>query len=270
MMRLLLAMLGIATALGFAAPARAITTTPFGPTGEGGDVNGQTLTIGAGGRVHELDAFVSVGGGPANQLSVDGVPAGLALSFSASLSADATDLTLTYALRNVSGGDLFDVSVISFVDAEIDEVFNSFFNEFAATDGFLASGQNFEVDEPGFSFGDIFDNALAGALDGTNAVDETAPEDVSMALQLSIAQLGLDETFVVRVMLSEDGDRLGTFAIAHGDSDPQSTTVITYSAAPDVRGAPTSPIPEPNGALALLAAGVVLAWIGRESSLRRA
>jgi len=52
----------------------------------------------------------------------------------------------------------------AFVDHEIDEPTNTFFNEFGAANGTLATGQSWEIDEPcglacGF-FGDIFDNFL--------------------------------------------------------------------------------------------------------------
>ena len=45
-----------------ATTARAIAFTPFDADARGGDLYGQTWTIGDGGEVHIFDAFVSVGG----------------------------------------------------------------------------------------------------------------------------------------------------------------------------------------------------------------
>ncbi len=109
-----------------------IFSTPFVPGGQGGSINGQILSFGSGGEVFELDAFVNITGldlngaslGTSAQLSTDPLPAGLAFSFSTSLSPDTTDLTLTYTLTNNSAGTFNDVSFFSFVDAEIDVPIN--------------------------------------------------------------------------------------------------------------------------------------------------
>ncbi|MDJ0848956.1 MAG: hypothetical protein QNK04_11300 [Myxococcota bacterium] len=82
---------------------------------------------------------------------------------------DTTDIVLSYTFRNDTGAAIADIKFLSFVDAEIDVARNAFFNELASTSGVLASGQGFEADEPGFLFGDIFDNLLLGDLDDTNA-----------------------------------------------------------------------------------------------------
>ena len=239
--------------------AAAISITPFGANGEGGSINGQILTIGAGGEVYELDAFVNIGGqdlnggtpGTSAQLSIDPLPSGLDFVFGFGLSADATDLTLSYSFTNNTGSDLNDFVFLSFVDADIDAASNTFFNEFATTSGTLEPGQNFEVDEPGYVFGDIFDNLRLGALDGMNAVPEGSPEDVGMALSFLLPVLEIGETFGIEIMLSEDGDSLGTFLISQGDIDPASITRIAYS------GVATQPMPEPSS-LVLFGAGGLL------------
>jgi hypothetical protein len=103
------------------------------------------------------------------------------------------------------------LTFLVFLDAEIDETANTFFNEFATTSGTLATGQNFEVDEPGLVFGDIFNNFLLGQLDGTNALPQGNPEDVSMALSFSftVGAIGPGETLVVSVLISEDRTSIG-------------------------------------------------------------
>src|SRR5436190_85796 len=86
----------------------AITFGPFGANGEGGTRNGQDFRIGTGGSVYEYDAFVGVGAqdlngsasGTSAQLSHQSLPDGLACKFSTQLSADKSDLVLTYVLSN--------------------------------------------------------------------------------------------------------------------------------------------------------------------------
>ncbi len=73
-------------------------------------------------------------------------------------------------------------NVIGFFDFEIFEDFNTFFNESGAATGTLAVGQSWEIDEPGFVFGDIYDNTLLGSLDNSNGVTAGFEDDVAFAL----------------------------------------------------------------------------------------
>ena len=257
------ALISLAVLLGRSEVAMAISLTPFSPTGAGGTQNGQTLSIGPGGAAFEIDAFLHVGGASA-QLSSEAAPGGLDYGFSASLSPDASDLTLAYAFTN-HGPALMGLTFVSYVDLEIDEPINTFFNEFATTAGTLAAGQGFEVDEPGFAFGDIFQNAAAGTLDDGNALPFDDPDDVSMALSFAIATLGTGETFSIDLMLSEDGDSLGSFSILQADTDPGSTTTIRYSGIARVETAP--PIPEPS-ARPLYLLGLAVVALGAMRSRR--
>lgn len=254
-----------------AAPAFAITIDgAFSALGAGGRVNGQTIMIGGGGSVEELDAFVAIegrdldgfGAGRSARLSDGVVPADLDITFSSALSSDGTNLVLSYAFENTGSAVIRDLRFLSFVDAEIDEATNSFFNEVASTSGSLATGQSFEADEPGFAFGDLYDNLLDGALDGTNAFPPA--DDVSLALSFDVDELGVGDVATFRIMLSEDGDRLGDFALVHSDTGAGSDTRITYSG--DVRivrdRPPTDPIPEPGAAL-LFAAGLGVIALAR-------
>ncbi|TAA42614.1 hypothetical protein [Corallincola spongiicola] len=71
---------------------------------------------------------------------------------------------------------------ILFLDYEIDESSNSFINEYGTKVGHTEIGQSWEIDEPGYIFGDIYQHVIDGELDNTNNVPERAPEDVSFAL----------------------------------------------------------------------------------------
>jgi hypothetical protein len=73
---------------------------------------------------------------------------------------------------------------VAFVDMEVNETGNTFFNEWGEAVGSpdVGYGQRWEIDEPGFTFGDIFANFSAGKLDNSNGVPSAAPDDVSMAL----------------------------------------------------------------------------------------
>jgi hypothetical protein len=80
-----------------------------------------------------------------------------------------------------------------FFDHEIDAASNSYLNEYGATHGTPATGQTWEIDEPGWAAGytppgpiqgDIYGHALAGpsSLDNLNSVFSAFPYDVSWAL----------------------------------------------------------------------------------------
>jgi hypothetical protein len=259
--------LAIVLALSKPSDALGISFTPFGPNGEGGTLNGQSMTVGAGGEVVEVDAFVAIDGvdlngganGTAARLSSDALPVGLDLSFAASRSEDDTDLSLTYTLTNGTGLAITDLTFSSFLDAEIDEATNTFFNEYAELQGATTVDRSFEVDEPGFAFGDIVSNLELGTLDGANAIPLASPDDVSMALSFGFPSLGAGQIAVIEILISEDGDLLGPFAISHRDLDPSSTTVITYSGSASV-------IPEPTTALLLgLGLGVLASSRARSS-----
>jgi hypothetical protein len=96
-------------------------------------------------------------------------------------SFNGTTATISY-LAPAGGSYFFGL----FVDHEIDEALNTFFNEYGSAAGAPPAGLSWEIDEPGYAFGNIFTNFAAGTLDNTTGVPAGAPDDVSMALGWSL------------------------------------------------------------------------------------
>ena len=109
----------------------------------------------------------------------DSLPAVLDLSgFDASAGLGVVTVRISGAGSHFAG---------MFVDHEIDADDNTFFNEVGSVSGGAATvGQSWEIDEPGYVDGDIYENFQAGALD--NSIGRSSyggtnfPDDVSMAL----------------------------------------------------------------------------------------
>lgn len=131
-----------------------------------------------------------------------------------------------------------------FVDHEIDEATNTFFNEYGGISGSPSTGQSWEIDEPGFRLvnpGDIFANFSAGALDRSNGVTSTAPDDVSMAMDW-VFSLNAGESATVRFLLSETAPGGGFYLI---QTDPDSQQSLYLSGALTINGSGQQ-APEPG------------------------
>ena len=146
-----------------------------------------------------------------------------------------------------------------FVDHEIDESINTFFNEFGTAAGAPVAGQSWEIDEPGYVFGDIYTNFVAGTLDklifgGTMS----GPEDISMALGWNVT-LASWESATAYFTLSETAPTSG-FYLKH--SDPASGGAVYFSSALNVTGSPGGGVPDGGSTLALLlcACGGLAGW----------
>jgi hypothetical protein len=184
------------------------------------------------------------------------LPAGSTFDTATGLGA----LTLTFDTVGPHYGGLF-------VDHELSEALNTFFNETGATGvGALPAGLSFEVDEPGFAAapGDIFDNFLANTLDnGVGTPNTVFPDDVSMALMWNFV-LAAGETAAVEFIVSENP--LAGFYLVH--TDPDSDEVLYFGSVLTIRTSPNptgGEIPEPGA----VAAGLALAALaGRRLVLR--
>lgn len=163
-------------------------------------------------------------------------------------------LTLTFDTAGPHYGGVF-------VDHELSETVNTFFNETGATSGVpLPAGLSFEIDEPGFAPtpGDIFPNFTASALDnGIGTPSTVFPDDVAMALAWSF-NLAAGETAALDFIVSLN-PLAGFYLI---QTDPDSDEVLYFGTQLTIRGTPppNGEIPEPGTvagglALAVLAGG---------------
>jgi hypothetical protein len=140
-----------------------------------------------------------------------------------------------------------------FVDHDIDEGENTFFNEIGMDNGVpvneLVGVQSWEIDEPGYVFGDIYFNFLTSSLDNANGL--SGPEDVSMALAWSFNLLANQEA-IIDFVLSESAPTSGFFLdfnLSH--EDPDSDYLIYFSSSIQVHSV-TSPVPSTESTSSLL------------------
>jgi hypothetical protein len=157
---------------------------------------------------------------------------------------------------SVSVGGAGSHYVSLFVDHEIDEADNTFYNENGDTSGSAAAGQTWEIDEPGYVFGDIYDNFLASELDDMNALPAGSEDDVSMAQGWDFA-LAAGETAEVNFVLASV--QPSGFYLSH--TDPDSNTTFYFSSSVDISPSGVVPIP---GAVWLFGTALVgLGALGR-------
>lgn len=154
-------------------------------------------------------------------------------------------------------------SGVLYVDHELSEAVNTFFNELGSVSGAPSAGQSWEIDEPGFSSspGDIYDNFLVDSLD--NSVGKSKEDDVSMALGWSFV-LAPGDTATLGFLISDTAPNGGFYL---KQTDPDSGEALYFSSYLDVSGGPVI-VPEgqsivAGGILALLAAGGV--WRNRRN-----
>jgi PEP-CTERM motif len=198
-----------------------------------------------------LDGTTYCGLGPCDS---DGIspPGGLPGAIDAGLFDFETGLGTIQVSASGAGSHYLSL----FVDHEIDVVENTPFNELGVASGTPAAGQSWEIDEPGYVFGDIFFNFVDGTLDGANGVAGPPFDDVSMALASSFV-LAPGESATVSFLLSQTAPLSG-FYLVH--FDPESEAAIYFSSNLSVSEAPR--VPEP-GTLLLLVAGLALTATGR-------
>ena len=169
--------------------------------------------------------------------------AGLDVTFNNSLNVDDIG-NVSWRVVNNSGRDLTDVSFFGFLDADIDESINTFFNESGALVSITGAGasdtaaDSWEIDEPGFVLGDIYDNILAGILDNLNAVTAGLEDDVSLALGFSIGTLLSGQSLLAKFDISLNN--IG--GLSHTDPDSNITFYFNGSVALQY----VNDIPEPG------------------------
>lgn len=180
-------------------------------------------------------------------------------SFSTPLGLDPSTGIGTISLTMNGAGSHY---VGGFFDLEIDEKIDTFFNEYGSTAGTEAAGQSWEIDEPGYVFGDIWANFTSNplALDNLNGVPAATPDDVSVALGWDFTLLS-NQTAYLSFVVSETAPGSGFFLTQY---DPDSGASIYFSSTLDIR---THGVPEP-GTVMLLGTGLVglLGW-GRRRAI---
>jgi hypothetical protein len=158
-----------------------------------------------------------------------------------------TGLGIITATISGTGDHSFDF----FVDLEIDESINTFYNEFGTAYGTPDAEQSWEIDEPGWVFGDIFINLVDSSLDNNNNVPSGLDDDVSMALgwdfSLADGEIALLSFSISQFIPTVD------FYLAH--TDPDSNETIYFFSSFEIQD-DTAPVPEP-GTFLLFATGLL-------------
>jgi hypothetical protein len=154
--------------------------------------------------------------------------------------------------------------VSAFVDHDIDESINTYYNEYGAIIGEPVAGQSWEIDKPGWGLsGDIYDNFTAGTLDNSNGVPVSSPDDVSMAMGWDF-MLAAGETATIKFLFGVTAPG-GGFYLAQ--TDPDSAASIYFSSSNVIGDGGGPVVPEPSTMILLLSGlGVVAAARFRKSA----
>ncbi len=143
----------------------------------------------------------------------------------------------------------------AFFDHDIDETINTYFNEYGLQSGALGDGQSWEIDEPGWVYGDIYGHFAAGSLTDTNDIPSGGPEDVSMAMGWNFT-LSPGEIARITFLLSRVAP-VGRFYLQQTDPEtgPGTEVSIYFSGDLTISGETPKQVPEP-GTAQLLCSGL--------------
>ncbi len=222
-------------------------TFEFSELGASGTAMGKQFRIGPAGKAFLQDAFLSVPGldlngagvGGTGRLSLNQLPEGITVAFQSLVSSSGETVELSYDLRNNGASAYSKFGFLYYLDLEIDESSNTFFNEHASVMGTLGQGSSdrdadfYTVDEPGFeksiSRDRLSDSFAMARLDGINHVSGTMSNDVAMCLGFDLGEFRPGDRCIVRMLVSSEGLRTGTLYIAHGDMDGSNADSIFVS-----------------------------------------
>ena len=197
-------------------------------------------------------------------------------SFTAVLNASNLG-TVSIAYTNATQTTLANVRIVAFADLDIARATNGFANEYGAKisldtppgapSGALAANA-WEIDEPGFLFGDIRSHAASGTLDNFNAVPNSAPDDVSFAFQFPIGEMAPGQLSSVQLQLAS----ANVGGLSQTDSGSGTTLFLNGFAVRSAVAAPPAPptpeTPAPSS-LVLLAIGMGIVFVFRGQLLVR-
>lgn len=154
------------------------------------------------------------------------------------------------------GAGTFDF--LAFFDHDITGLTNPFDDESAAVSGSPAAGQTWEMDEPGYTAGDLIPNLIAGTLDNM-ILDGTynGPQDIAMAMGWQFV-LGPDQRALITLNATTTAPTSG-FYLHQYDSAGD----IYLSGSLTTADIPSQTVPDASSTLWLLTSGLLGCWLSR-------